>query len=110
VDDCTLYPGQPATQLDPRLYPCFTTTAVAHSNQDLPLFKVTLVRTPHAGAASDFALLLSMCHNLGDGHTYYTICAGLGAGAVRTRAPKAHTGFFSPPAGTDRNCASSGGC
>lgn len=100
MDDCTLYPGQPVTELDPRLYPCFTNTAVSQCNQDLPLFKVTLVHTPHAGGASDFALLVSMCHNLGDGHTYYTICAALGAGAVRTRAPEPHTDFLRPRART----------
>ena len=108
VDDCTLYPGQPVTQLDPRLYPYFTDTAVAQCNQDRPLFNVTLARTPHAGGASDFALLVSMCHNLGDGHTFYTICAGLGAGAVRTHAPPKRRRASSSlsAAGTDRNCES----
>jgi hypothetical protein len=73
---------QPMPHFDPRLYGRLSDTGVALCNTDHPLFKVTLCCTPHAGGASDFAVLLSMCHNLGDGHTFYTLYAGLGMEAV----------------------------
>lgn len=44
-------------------------------DKDTPLFSVLVVRTPAANNQADFALMVSMSHMLGDGHTYYQVGA-----------------------------------
>lgn len=46
-------------------------------DQDIPLFKVSVVHTKH----SHFALVVSLSHVLGDGHTYYRLIRGLSESA-----------------------------
>ena len=73
--DTELYPEMPYAQLTARLGASIAARgAQSLGRADGQLFKVALVRTQ----PGRFAVVVSMCHVIGDGATYYALLAALG--------------------------------
>lgn len=74
LQEAGLNPAEPVEAMGQRLAGVLVGSGAMCLGSEEPLFRVALVHTqPRC-----FALVVSLSHVLGDGHTYYRVCAGLG--------------------------------
>jgi len=101
AEDACVLPGASWQDMNSPLNPRFSVKRGGEClNQDEPLFRVVVIRLTADPNVEQFAVMVSMSHLLGDGHTYYTLYGSLNSGVQPTQL-EVHRNFEADKKGVE---------